>query len=97
GGVIENGAVTVLLLTCLLAYGLQAEQGPLDRRELAAYRLTTTSFERFRDASQRIAIVVARDGSFRAEPLFSQEIVQGGDVTVVSATLEGRLRDHQGL
>jgi hypothetical protein len=90
--------VTVLLLTCgLLAYGSQAQQGNLDRRELATYRLTTSFFERFRDASQRIAIVIARDASFRAEPLFSQNIVQGGDVTEVSATLEGRLRDHSGL
>jgi hypothetical protein len=98
GVVIENGAVTVLLLTCgLLAYGSQAQQGALDRRELAAYRLTTSVLERFRDASQRIAIVVARDASFRAAPLFSQDIVQGGDVTKVSATLEGRLRDHPGL
>jgi hypothetical protein len=98
GVVIENGAVTVLLLTCgLLAYESPAEQGKLDRRELATYRLTTSFFERFRDASQRIAVVLARDASFRAEPLFSQKIVQGGDVTEVSATLEGRLRDHPGL
>ena len=90
--------VTVLLLTCgLLAYGPQAEHGNLDRRELTAYRLTTSVFERFRDASQQIAIVIARDAAFRAAPLFSQEIVQGGDVIEVSATLEGRLRDHPRL
>jgi hypothetical protein len=96
--VIENGAVTVLLLTCgLLAFASQAEQGPIDRRELSTYRLTTSFFERFRDASQRIAIVIVRDPSFRADPLFSQKIVQSGDVTEVSATLEARLRDHPGL
>jgi hypothetical protein len=98
GYLIDNGTVTVLLLTCgLLAHGPQADQGTLDRRELAAYRLTTSVFERFRDGSQRIAIVVAGDASFRAAPLFSQEIVQGGDVVEESATLEGRLRDHPGL
>jgi hypothetical protein len=90
--------VTSLLLTCgLLAYGPQAEAGNLDRRELAAYRLTATVFERFRDASQQIAIVMARDASFRAAPLFSHEIVRGGDVTEVSATLEGRLRNHAAI
>lgn len=98
GGVVENGTVTVLLLTCgLLANGPQAAPGDLDRRELAAYRLTTSMFERFRAASAGIAIVIARDASFRAEPLFSQEIAQGGDVIEASATLEGRLRDHPGL
>ena len=90
--------MTVVLLTCgLLVYGSQAEQGNIDRRELATYRLTTSLFERFRDASRRIAIVIARDAPLRAEPLFSQKIVQGGDVTEVSATLEGRLRDHPDL
>jgi hypothetical protein len=98
GVVIENATVTVLLLTCgLLAYGAQAQQGNLDRRELATYRLTTSVFERFRDASRQIAIVIAQDASFRAAPLFSQTIVQGGDVIEVSATLEGRLRDHPRL
>jgi hypothetical protein len=90
--------VTILLLTCgLLAYGSQAEQGNLDRRELATYRLTASFFERFRNASQGIASVIAGDASFRAEPLFSQKIVLGGDVTEVSGVLEGRLRDHPGL
>jgi hypothetical protein len=96
--VVENGTVTALLLTWgLLACGPQAEPGNLDRRELAAYRLTVSVLERFRDASHRIAIVVARDPSFRKAPLFSQEIVQGGDVVEVSATLEARLRSHPGL
>jgi hypothetical protein len=96
--VVENGIVTVLLLTCgLLAFGPQEKQGGLDRRELAAYRLTTPVFERFRDASEGIAIVIARDPTFRALPLFSQHIVQGGDVIEVSAALEGRLRYHPDL
>ncbi len=95
---IENGAVTVLLLAAaLLVSDQQADRGKLDRRELAAYRLTTTDFEQFRSASARIAIVIAHDASFRAQPLFSQEIAQGGDVTEVSATLEARLRSHAGL
>ena len=90
--------MTVLLLTCgLLVYGSPPEQGALDRRELAAYRLTTPVLERFRDASQRIAIVVARDASLPRGAALLARIVQGGDVTEVSATLEGRLRDHPGL
>jgi hypothetical protein len=90
--------VIVLLLTCgLLAYEPQAVPDKLDRRELATYHLTAPVLERFRDASQRIANVVARDVSFRAAPLFSQEVAQGGDVVEGSATLERRLRDHPGL
>jgi hypothetical protein len=94
---IENGAVTVLLLTALLVAGQQADRGTIDRRELAAHRLTTAGFEQFRDASARIAIVIADDASFRAQPLFSEEITQSGDVTDASATLEARLRSHIGL
>jgi hypothetical protein len=96
--VVENGAVAALLLSCgLLTLGPHAEQGRPDRRELAAYRLTASAFERFRAASERIAIVMARDSSLRAQPLFSQEVVQGGDVIEVSAALEARLRDHPDL
>jgi hypothetical protein len=89
--------VTVLLLTALLVSGQQADRGTLDHRELAAHRLTTAGFEQFRDASARIAIVIADDASFRAQPLFSEEITQSGDVTDASATLEARLRSHTGL
>ena len=86
-----------MLACALLALGPQEEYGGLDRRELAAYRLTTSIFERFRDASQQIAIVIARDPAFSAQPLLSQDIVQGGDVVEVSTRLERRLRDHREL
>jgi len=90
--------VTVLLLAAaLLVSGQSADRGTIDRRELAAYRLTTADFEQFRDASVRIAIVIANDASFRAQPLFSEEITQSGDVTEAGATLEARLRSHTGL
>lgn len=95
---IENGAVTVLLLAAALLFpGQQADRGTIDRRELAAYRLTPAEFEQFRDASVRIAIVIADDASFRKQPLFSEEITQSGEVTEASATLEARLRSHTGL
>jgi len=95
---IENGAVTVLFLTtALLVSGQQADRGTIDRRELAAYRLTTADFEQFRDASARIALVITDDASFRAQPLFSEEITQSGDVTEAGASLEARLRSHTGL
>jgi hypothetical protein len=96
--VIENGAVILLFLAAaLLGSGQQADRGTINRRELAAYRLTTADFEQFRNASARIAIVIADDPSFRAQPLFCEEITQSGDVTEVSATLEARLRSHTGL
>ena len=90
--------MTVLLLAAaLLVSGQQADRGTIDRRELAAYRLTTAEFEQFRNASARIAVVIADDASFRAQPLFSEEITQRGDVAEASATLEARLRSHTGL
>jgi hypothetical protein len=96
--VIENGAVTLVLLVAVLVVSdQQPDRGHIDRRELAEYHLTTADFEQFRDASQRIAVVIAHDGSFQAQPLFSEEIVQSGDVTEASAALEARLRGHTGL
>ena len=90
--------MTVLVLAAvLLVSGQQPDRGTIDRRELAAYRLTAADFEQFRNASARIALVIADDASFRAQPLFSEEITQSGDVTEVSATLEARLRSHTGL
>ena len=95
---IENGAVTLLLLAAvLLVSDRQADRGNIDRRELAEYHLTTADFEQFRNASHRIAIVIAHDASFQAQPLFSREIVQSGDVTEASAALEARLRSDAGL
>ena len=95
---IENGAVSLLLLAAvLLVSDRQADRGNIDRRELAEYHLTTADFEQFRNASQRIAIVIAHDASFQAHPLFSREIVQSGDVTDASAALEARLRSDAGL
>ena len=87
----------LFLAAALLVPGQQTERATIDRRELAAYRLTTADFEQFRKASARIAIVIAEDASFREQPLFSEEITQSGDVADASATLEARLRGHPGL
>ena len=87
----------LLLAAALLLSAQQADRGTIDRRELAAYRFTTADFEQCRDASTRIAIVIADDASFRAQPLFSEEITQRCYVTEASATLEARLRSHTGL
>jgi hypothetical protein len=69
----------------------------IDRTALAEYRLTTGAFDRFQRASRRMAIVIARDAAFRTAPLFSQEVAQGGDVTVVATELETRLLNHPAL
>lgn len=90
--------MTLLLLAAALLFpGQQTDRGAIDRRELAAYRLTTDAFEQFRKASARIAIVIADDAAFRAQPLFSEEITQSGDVAEASAALEARLRGHPAL
>jgi hypothetical protein len=72
-------------------------QGSIDRKEIAAYRLTAPVFAQFLEASRRIAIVMAADESFRESPLFSQEIAQGGDIAVVAPTLEARLAGRADL
>ena len=87
----------LFLAAALLIPGQQTDRGTIDSRELAAYRLTAADFEQFRKASARIAIVIADDASFRAQPLFSEDITQSDDVAEASATLEARLRGHPGL
>jgi hypothetical protein len=94
----EYVTVLAVLVVCVVVVSGAAEhQRPLEPRELAAYRLTPAAFAQFREASDSVARVIADDPAFVAEPLFSQEVVQGGEVAEVSARLEARLRDHRGL
>lgn len=81
----------------LLAVSPVTTQHGITRKELAEYRLTAGTFEKFLRASQRIAAIVNHSTAFRAAPLFPQEIAQGGDVTIVAMELEARLRHDPGL
>jgi len=82
------------LLALLLLGGLAvpaAAQEPLGPRELAAYRLTDPVFQRFQDASQRIAAVTSAEPRFRYAPLLTREIVQSDDAAAAAAQLMTRL------
>jgi hypothetical protein len=89
--------LTSLIALALLGAPLVTIQDPIDRYGLADYRLTVATFERFQDASARIAHVVANDQTLRESPLFSQEVVQSGDVLEVAPRLTSRLAEHAGL
>lgn len=68
-----------------------AAQEPPSPQELATYRLTDPVFEKFQDASRRIAAVMAAESRFRYAPLLTREIVQSDDASVAAAQLMTRL------
>jgi len=74
-----------------------ARQASLDARELAEYRLTTAVFERFTDASRRIAEATRRDPALTADPLFTRDVLVSGEATAAAASLENRLQGHPAL
>src|SRR5262247_1580673 len=74
-----------------------AAQAPIDKYELADYRLTTDVFERFVKASTRVAEVVDHDASFVDAPLFTKDVALTGDALVEASGLAARLEQHAGL
>jgi hypothetical protein len=64
---------------------------PLTVKELAAYRLTLATFDRFEHASRLIAEAAAADPRLTAQPLFPREVSVLDDVAVVAPALETRL------
>jgi len=72
-------------------------QSPIDVYELADYRLTTDVFERFVQASDRIADVTRDDASFAFAPLFTKDVALADDAVAAAAGLMARLENHKGL
>jgi hypothetical protein len=89
--VFRVGAATLLLAALVRA------QAPVDVYELADYRLTTAVFERFVQASSRIATVTRDDSSFKYAPLFTKDVALSGDAVAAVAGLVARLEHHSGL
>jgi hypothetical protein len=85
------GAVTLLMTTFLHA------QAPIDVYELADYRLTPDVFERFVQASGRIAVITRDDDSFALAPLFTREVALADDAVAAAAGLMARLENHKEL
>lgn len=95
-----RGAIVTLLLAGTLAWpltGLVRAQSPIDVYELADYRLTTEVFERFVQATERIANVTRDDASFTYAPLFTKNVALSGDAVAEAAGLVARLENHPGL
>ena len=69
-------------------------QGTIDVQELADYRLSSAVFERFVDASRRIADITRQDESFANAPLFTQDIALSGDAVAAARELTSRLQSH---
>ena len=72
-------------------------QVPIDAYELADYRLTGEVFERFVQASSRIADITQHDSVFKYAPLFTKDVALSGDAVAEVAGLAARLENHTGL
>ena len=81
----------------LLMSALAHAQAPVDVYELADYRLTTEVFERFVQASSRVADVTRDDASFTYAPLFTKDVALSGDAVAAVAGLVARLEHHPAL
>ncbi|MGQ0735762.1 MAG: hypothetical protein ACT4QD_19170 [Acidobacteriota bacterium] len=89
-----GGAIALLVAVIATLDGAQARY---DVKELAEFRLTTPAFQRFADASRRIAVVVEGDAALRATPLFTHEVAIQGDALEMASALDRRLRTHPEL
>jgi hypothetical protein len=93
-----RGALVMLLVlgACVQSRRLEA-QGAIDVYELADYRLTAEVFDRFVQASGRIADITRDDSSFTYAPLFTKEFAVSGDAVAEAAGLVARLENHTAL
>lgn len=81
----------------LLLAAIVFAQAPIDVYELADYRLTTEVFDRFVQASSRIADVTRGDASFSYAPLFTKDVALSGDAVAEANGLVARLENHAAL
>jgi hypothetical protein len=95
-----RGAIISVLLAGTIAWPLTQPvhaQAPIDVYELADYRLTTDVFERFLQATERIATVTREDSAFTYAPLFTKDVALSGDAVAEVKGLVARLENHPGL
>jgi hypothetical protein len=93
-----------VVITLLLIGTIAVDSGPVEAQaaaidvyELADYRLTAEVFERFVQASGRIAAITREDPSFTYAPLFTKELALSGDAVAEAASLVTRLQNHTAL
>jgi hypothetical protein len=99
GSAFRAGIVTVFIAGAIALSSPERihAQAPIDVYELADYRLTTEVFERFVQATERIATVTRDDASFTYAPLFTKDVALSGDAVAEAAGLVARLDNHTGL
>src|SRR5215510_5964868 len=95
----KRGVRSSIAAAILVAAMIQpaAAQAPIDVYELADYRLTADVFDRFVQASRRVADITREDSAFTFAPLFTKEIVLSGDAVAGANGLAARLQNHAGL
>lgn len=95
-----RGALATLILVATIT-GLATlpvvAQAPIDVYELADYRLTSPVFERFVQATGRVADITEHDPAFTYAPLFTKDVALSGDAVAQAAGLVARLSNHAGL
>lgn len=89
--------LSVLAVTLSAGTYQPAQSGAFDAKELAEYRLTTATFERFVAASEQVAIVSRQDRTLSEYPLFTRDVSVLGEATVVAGQLQARLSGHAAL
>jgi hypothetical protein len=87
-------AITLALALAAATDGTWAAQAPFNVRELATYRLTEPVFKQFATASRRIGETTRNDPRYLSDPLFTRDVVQLGDATVIAAQMDARLRSE---
>jgi hypothetical protein len=87
----------VACAVAVIAVVRMSAQTPIDEYELADYRLTADVFERFVQASTKVAEIARTDPVFTFAPLFSRSVTVSGDAVIAASGLVARLENHAGL
>lgn len=98
-GIARTAIAAVIVIAAISEPGRVAltAQAPIDEYELADYRLTAEVFERFAQASGRIAEITRQDSSFTFAPLFTKDVLLSGDAVAAARGVAARLENHAGL
>ena len=69
-------------------------QGPVEQKELAAYRLTGPVYERFAHGARLIVAASRKEPHLKEAPLFTKEIAVSGNAVKMAALLQARVEQE---
>jgi hypothetical protein len=75
----------------------QAAQSTIGATELADYRLTARTLDRFTRASGLLMAITRTDPRYKLAPLFTREVIVSGDAVVMARGLVARLENDPAL